>query len=108
LMTRVGRKVLVQVMLTVMMIYLTMAMDLIAWALKSIYKIRKGFLWRGWKEVKGALFGGLRESLSTGGVWRARHFSFKGARLGPSNEMVMVGQDWPYETLVLSSTIVLW
>jgi hypothetical protein len=31
--------------------------------------------------------------LSTGGVWRARHFSFKGARLGPSNEMVMVGQD---------------
>jgi hypothetical protein len=47
LMTRVGRKVLVQVMLTVMMIYLTMAMDLIAWALKSIYKIRKGFLWRG-------------------------------------------------------------
>jgi hypothetical protein len=36
-----------------MMIYLAMAVDLPAWALKAIDKIRKCFLWRGRKEAKG-------------------------------------------------------
>jgi hypothetical protein len=53
LMTRAGCKVQVQFVLTGMIIYLAMAVDLPAWALKVIDKIRKGFLWRGRKEAKG-------------------------------------------------------
>ena len=38
-----------------MIVYLAMAVDLPTWALKSIDKIRRGFLWRGRKDVKGGL-----------------------------------------------------
>ena len=44
LLTIAGRKVLVQFVLTSMIVY---------WALKSIDKIRRGFLWKGRKDVKG-------------------------------------------------------
>lgn len=53
LMTRAGRRVQVQVVLKGMLIYLVMASDLPAWAIKEIDKIRRGFLWRGRKDVKG-------------------------------------------------------
>jgi hypothetical protein len=53
LLTRAGRKVLVQFVLTSMLIYFVMAIDLPSWALKAIDKIRRGFLWKGRKEVKG-------------------------------------------------------
>jgi len=53
LLTRAGRKVLVQFVLTSMLVYLVMAMDLPPWALKAIDKIRRGFLWKGRKDVKG-------------------------------------------------------
>jgi hypothetical protein len=48
-----GRKVLVQFVLTSMLIYLIMAMDLPSWALKPIDKIRRGFPWKGRKDVIG-------------------------------------------------------
>lgn len=53
LMTRAGRKVQVQYVMTGMIIYLAMAVDLHPRVLKDIDKIRKGFLWRGKKEVRG-------------------------------------------------------
>jgi hypothetical protein len=43
-MTRAGRKVQVQYVMTGMIIYLAMAVDLPPRALKDIDKIRKGFL----------------------------------------------------------------
>jgi hypothetical protein len=53
LMTRAGRVVQVQHVLTAMFIYLAMAVDLPPWAIKAIDKIRRAFVWRGRKEVKG-------------------------------------------------------
>ena len=53
LLTRAGRCTLVQFVLTSMMVYLLLAVDLPARALKSIDKIRRGFLWKGRKDVRG-------------------------------------------------------
>jgi hypothetical protein len=43
----------VQYVMTGMLIYLVMAVDIPTCSLKAIDKIRKGFLWRGRKEVRG-------------------------------------------------------
>ena len=53
LLTKAGRKNLVQFVLTSMLIYLAMAMDLPSWALRAIDKIRRGFLWKGRREARG-------------------------------------------------------
>ena len=53
LLTKAGRCILVQFVLTSMMIYLLLALDLPPRALKAIDKIRRGFLWKGRKEVRG-------------------------------------------------------
>jgi hypothetical protein len=45
----------VQDILTGMIIYLAMAIDLPAWALDDIDKIIKSFLWHGRKEAKGGI-----------------------------------------------------
>jgi hypothetical protein len=52
-MTKVGRRVQVQFVLTGMLIYLFMAVEFPAWAIKAIDKIRRGFLWRGRKDALG-------------------------------------------------------
>jgi hypothetical protein len=38
-----------------MTVYMAMAIDFPHWAIEAIDKIRKGFLWRGRKEVKGGI-----------------------------------------------------
>jgi hypothetical protein len=53
LLTKPGRKILVQFVMTGMTIYLAMAVDIQAWGLKAVDKIRRGFNWRGHKDVKG-------------------------------------------------------
>ena len=53
LMTKAGRRVQVQFVLTGMLIYLFMAVEFPAWAIKAIDKIRRGFLWRGRREARG-------------------------------------------------------
>jgi hypothetical protein len=53
LMTKIGRKVLVQSVLTGMLIYMLMAIDLPPWAIKAVDKIRRGFLWKGRRDAQG-------------------------------------------------------
>jgi hypothetical protein len=48
-----GRRVQVQFVITEMIIYLLMAVEFPAWAIKAIDKIRRGFLWRGRREARG-------------------------------------------------------
>jgi len=53
LMTRAGRRIQVQFVLTAMLIYLAMAIDFPPWAIKAVDKIRRSFLWRGRKDARG-------------------------------------------------------
>jgi len=53
LLTKAGRSILVQFVLTSMVIYLLLAQDLPTKALEAIDKIRRGFIWKGRKDVKG-------------------------------------------------------
>jgi hypothetical protein len=52
IMTRAGRKVQVQCVMTGKLIYLTMAVDSLQELSRQLIKIRKGFLWKGRKEVR--------------------------------------------------------
>jgi hypothetical protein len=53
LLTKAGRNILVQPVLNSMLIYLLLALDLHAKALEAIDKIRRGFLWKRTKDVRG-------------------------------------------------------
>ena len=53
LLTKAGRMVQVQYVLTGMLIYLVMAFDLPTWAIRAVDKVRRGFLWKGRKDAKG-------------------------------------------------------
>jgi hypothetical protein len=50
-MTKAGRVVQVQHVLTAMLVYLAMAIQLPPWAIKAIDKIRRAFVWRSRKEA---------------------------------------------------------
>ena len=53
LLTKAGRVILVQYVLTSMLIYILLALELPPSVLKAIDKIRRAFLWKGRKDVKG-------------------------------------------------------
>jgi hypothetical protein len=56
LMTRAGRAVHVQFVITTTIIYQDMALDLPAWFIKTVDKIRRGYFWRGSRDAKGGHF----------------------------------------------------
>ena len=53
LLTKAGRMILVQYVLTSMLIYILLALELPPCVLKAIDKIRRGFLWKGRKDARG-------------------------------------------------------
>jgi hypothetical protein len=53
LMTRIGRVVHVQFVITATVIYQAMALDLPPWFIKAVDKIRRGYLWKGRMDAKG-------------------------------------------------------
>jgi hypothetical protein len=53
LLTKADRNILVQAVLTSMLVYLLLALDLPAKALEATDKIRRGFIWKGRKDVMG-------------------------------------------------------
>lgn len=53
LLTKEGHMILVQHVLTLMLVYLVMAIDLPSWTIKANGKIRRGFLWQGKTDAKG-------------------------------------------------------
>jgi hypothetical protein len=53
LLTKAGRKVHVQFVLTATIVYLAMALDLPQWTHKAIDKIWRSYFWRRHKEAKG-------------------------------------------------------
>lgn len=53
MLTKEGRRILVQHVLKSMAVYIAIAIDLPHWAIKAIDRIKRGFLWRGRKEDKG-------------------------------------------------------
>jgi len=64
----------VQFVLTGMLIYLFMAVEFPAWAIKAIDKIRRGFLWRGRKNaLGGSLPNCLAQSLQAQRAWWTRN-----------------------------------
>jgi hypothetical protein len=53
LMSKAGRAIYIQSVMTSKFVYLAMALDLPAWAIKAIDRLRRAFLWKGAKEIKG-------------------------------------------------------
>lgn len=55
-----GRTALVRFVLSAIPVYLFLAMNVPKWVINKIDKIRKGFVWRGRKEVNGAFWHGIQ------------------------------------------------
>jgi hypothetical protein len=83
-----GRTTLVRFVLSAIPIYLLIAMNIPKWVMKSIDKIRRGFLWKGRKDVNGGnclvswdivtrplIFGGLGSQIC---IIRAGHCKLNG------------------------------
>jgi hypothetical protein len=56
LMTRTGRVVHVQFVITATVIYQAMALDLPPWFIKAVDKIRRGYFWKGRMDAKGGRY----------------------------------------------------
>lgn len=72
-MNQAGRTVIIKFVMTAMVIYLAMALELPAWALKAIDKYHRGFLWRGRQEAKG---GHCWHGLKSLGPWSWEDWAF--------------------------------
>jgi hypothetical protein len=93
LLTRAGRKVHVQFVLTATIIYLAMALDLPLWAHKAIDKIQRNYFWRGQRSKRRSLPCFLGHGVPThcfGGAW---YLQSPGSRLGIEGKMAMVEEN---------------
>ena len=99
---KAGRNILVQSVLTSMLIYLLLALDLPAKALEAIDKIRRGFLWKGRKDVKGG-----HCLIAWPNVTRPPWLRWSGhlpsivSRLGSKVKVAMAPKNWTWQTLGL-------
>jgi hypothetical protein len=100
LLTKPGRRILVQFVMTGMLIYLAMAINLPAWGQKAVGKLQRGFLWRGCKEAKEDIVWCMEQGMQTDGAQWPWNLELKRAQVGTKDEMAMVGQDRPYPTMV--------
>jgi hypothetical protein len=86
-MTHAGRVVQVQHVLTAMLVYLAMTIELPTWAIKAIDKIRSGFFLEGkkWRTLSYC----MAQSLPVSGAWRVGDFRSKILSSCPKNKMAM-------------------
>lgn len=91
LLTKAGRWILVQFVLTSMLIYLAMAIDLQPWAINEIDRIRRGFFLERKKGCKGRTPpGGMAYGVSPVWAWLSWHLGSSKTQLDPPNEMALV------------------
>ena len=94
LMTRAGRRVQVQSVLTENAHLLSYCFRLSSMAIKVVNKIRRGFLWRGRKYAKRwSLSCGLGQSLWPTRAWRPGNFRFKNPWLVLAHEMGLAAEN---------------
>ena len=102
LLTKSGRSVLVQYVLTSMLIYLLLALDLPAGTLQAIDKIRRGFFMEGQKRCKGrALSNCMAQGHSTTWVRRSWNLWSPELGMGPAAKVDVAPKDWTWKTMGL-------
>jgi hypothetical protein len=103
LLTRAGRRVQVQHVLTSMTVYLAMAVDITQWGLDAIDIIRKRIsLKRPKRGKRWSLPCGMGKGSPPPSAWRAGYLQFTRTLLGPPNEMALAAQNRPLKALVWS------
>ena len=94
MLTKAIRMILVQYVLTSMLIYILMALELLPCALKAIDKIRREFLWKGRKDARGeSLLISLDKSHKSNIFGRPRHLRSPKHGMGTKAQVAVVAEN---------------